>query len=83
MAKALSWRLVPESVYLQLPLPPCLVYGAIHFARLFVKLPELLSQSSIPDTKMKIILTHVDSIIDFLSEHKEWYGEKYYVDMNT
>ncbi|XP_066258648.1 MSL complex subunit 3 [Euwallacea similis] len=80
VTKSLSWRLLPDAVYNQQPPPPCLVYGAIHFARLFVKLPELLTQSSIPGAKMKLTLNHVDSIIDFLNEHREWYGEKFYVD---
>lgn len=80
MAKALSWRLIPEHVYNQQPPPPSLVYGAIHFTRLFVKLPELLTASSVPEIKMKVILRHVDAIIDFLNDHKEWFGEKYYVD---
>jgi len=80
MAKALSWRLLPEHVYSQQPPPPSLVYGAIHFTRLFVKLPELFSASSISEIKMKIILRHVDAIIDYLNEHKEWFGEKFYVD---
>ncbi|CAG9765966.1 unnamed protein product [Ceutorhynchus assimilis] len=80
MTKALSWRLLPDPIKIQQPPPPCLVYGAIHFARLFVKLPELLGRTSIPDPKLKIILSHVDSIIDFLNDHKEWYGEKHYVD---
>ncbi|KAL1497162.1 hypothetical protein ABEB36_008167 [Hypothenemus hampei] len=82
MTKALSWRLLPESIYNQQPPPPCLVYGAIHFTRLFVKLPELLMQSAIPDNKLKIILPYVDSIIEFLNDHKEWFGEKFYIDMN-
>ncbi|XP_030748090.1 male-specific lethal 3 homolog [Sitophilus oryzae] len=80
LAKALSWRLLPEHVYSQQPPPPCLAYGAIHFTRLFVKLPELFTASSIPEAKMKIILRHVDCIIDFLNDHKDWYGEKYYED---
>ncbi|XP_060517612.1 male-specific lethal 3 homolog isoform X2 [Cylas formicarius] len=82
LARALSWKLLPDYVYNQQPPPPCLVYGATHLLRLFVKLPELLAASSIPENKMKILLRHFDSIIDHLTEHKEWFGEKFYVDLN-
>ncbi|KAF5279553.1 hypothetical protein FQR65_LT03375 [Abscondita terminalis] len=35
MAKFLSWKILPEHVYNQQPLPPSLVYGATHLLRLF------------------------------------------------
>lgn len=35
LGKALSWKLVPEHVYLQKPPPPSLIYGATHLLRLF------------------------------------------------
>ncbi|KAJ8956575.1 hypothetical protein NQ314_006702 [Rhamnusium bicolor] len=64
MAKTLSWRLLPEHVYSQQPPPPCLVYGATHLTRLFVKLPELLMASTVPDDKLKVLLRHVDLLIE-------------------
>ncbi|KAJ8954959.1 hypothetical protein NQ318_000390 [Aromia moschata] len=80
MARTLSWRLLPEHVYSQQPPPPCLVYGATHLTRLFVKLPELLMTSNITEEKLKWLLRHIDLLIDFLNDHKEWYGEQFYTD---
>ncbi|CAH0553408.1 unnamed protein product [Brassicogethes aeneus] len=80
LTKALAWQLLPEHVYLQQPPPPSLVYGATHLLRLFVKLPMFLSCSSLTDAKLKVILRNVESLLDFLAEHKEWYDDKFYVD---
>lgn len=41
MAKALSWKLIPDYVYQQKPPPPSLVYGATHLLRLFGKIKKL------------------------------------------
>lgn len=30
-----EWKAVPDCVYKQQPLPPCLIYGAVHLTRLF------------------------------------------------
>lgn len=74
------WRLLPEHVYNQEPPAPCLVYGAVHLARLLVKLPDLLYATNLPVDKLKTLLHHLDLVVEFLSEHKEWFGDKYYVD---
>ncbi|CAH1987097.1 unnamed protein product [Acanthoscelides obtectus] len=80
ITKTLTWHLLPDYVLQQQPPPPCMVYGATHLARLFVKLPELLTASNIAEETLKVLLRHIDMIIDFLSEHKEWFGEHYYID---
>nr|XP_023021369.1 male-specific lethal 3 homolog [Leptinotarsa decemlineata] len=64
MAKTLSWKILPDYVYNQQPPPPCLVYGATHLTRLFVKLPELLMASNISDEKLKVLLGHIDLFIE-------------------
>ncbi|KYB25873.1 Uncharacterized protein R102.4-like Protein [Tribolium castaneum] len=79
-SRPLSLRLLPEHVYNQQPPPPCLVYGAIHLTRLFVKLPELLNAATIDEKKWTTLLNHTDTFIDYLNEHREWFGEKFYID---
>ncbi|EEZ97213.1 male-specific lethal 3 homolog [Tribolium castaneum] len=79
-SRPLSLRLLPEHVYNQQPPPPCLVYGAIHLTRLFVKLPELLNAATIDEKKWTTLLQHMDTFIDYLNEHREWFGEKFYID---
>ncbi|CAG9861168.1 unnamed protein product [Phyllotreta striolata] len=80
LSKTLSWKMLPDHVYHQQPPPPCLIYGATHLLRLFVKLPELLLTTTIPEEKLKVLLKHFDILIDFLNNHKEWFGEQHYID---
>ncbi|GJQ88534.1 putative MRG protein, partial [Trypoxylus dichotomus] len=42
------------------------------------KLPELLNNTNMPDEKLKVLLSHLNLFIDFLNDHKEWYGERFY-----
>ncbi|KAK9872588.1 hypothetical protein WA026_018720 [Henosepilachna vigintioctopunctata] len=76
--KTISWKALPDAAHHCRPPPPCLVYGATHLTRLLVKMPELLGATSISGTKLKNLIRHIELFIDFLNEHKEWYGEKYY-----
>lgn len=64
MTKSLNWRLLPDHVYNQQPPPPCLIYGATHLTRLFVRLPELLTASNMPENKLKVLLHHLDLFIE-------------------
>ncbi|KAF5279554.1 hypothetical protein FQR65_LT03376 [Abscondita terminalis] len=60
---------IPESFLLKL------------HARLFlVKLPELLNVCTMAENKLKVLHRHLESFIDFLNHHKEWYGDKFYVE---
>lgn len=74
--KVSKWQIIPREGTEHLP---CRVYGAIHLARLFVKLPDFLNATQMPDFKLKLILKHIDMFVQFLDEHSEWFGEVYYV----
>ncbi|CAH0760713.1 unnamed protein product [Diatraea saccharalis] len=74
--KVAKWQIIPHEGTEHLP---CRVYGAIHLARLFVKLPDFLNATQMPDFKLKLILKHVDMFVQYLDEHNEWFGEMYYV----
>lgn len=73
-----GWRLIPESAKFKGIRNPCLIYGAVHFVRLFVKLPELLQNSDIADKKLKVVLKYLDMVLSYLELHREWFGEQYY-----
>ncbi|KAI5645770.1 MRG domain-containing protein [Phthorimaea operculella] len=74
--KVTKWQLLGGD---QTPHLPCRTYGAIHLARLFVKLPDFLNATSMPDFKLKYVLKHIDMFIQYLDEHEEWFGESYYI----
>ncbi|KAJ8711727.1 hypothetical protein PYW08_008681 [Mythimna loreyi] len=74
--KVAKWQIIPREGTEHLP---CRVYGAIHLARLFVKLPDFLNATQMPDFKLKLILKHIDMFVQYLDEHSEWFGEVYYV----
>nr|QGW08168.1 male-specific lethal 3-like protein [Helicoverpa armigera] len=74
--KVAKWQIIPRDGTEHLP---CRVYGAIHLARLFVKLPDFLNATQMPDFKLKLILKHIDMFVQYLDEHSEWFGEVYYV----
>ncbi|XP_053615708.1 protein male-specific lethal-3 [Plodia interpunctella] len=78
--KVAKWQIIPREGTEHLP---CRVYGAIHLARLFVKLPDFLNATQMPDFKLKLILKHIDMFIQYLDEHSEWFGEMYYIADNV
>ncbi|KAG7309207.1 hypothetical protein JYU34_005133 [Plutella xylostella] len=73
--KVAKWEIIPREGTEHLP---CRVYGAIHLARLFVKLPDFLNATQMPDIKLKMLLKHIDMFVQYLDEHNEWFGEMYY-----
>ncbi|XP_072933420.1 MSL complex subunit 3 isoform X2 [Epargyreus clarus] len=79
--KVSKWQIIPrEESTEQLP---CRIYGAIHLARLFVKLPDFLNAAQMPDFKLKLVLKYIDMFVQYLDEHSEWFGEMYYIADNV
>ncbi|XP_028031065.1 protein male-specific lethal-3 isoform X1 [Bombyx mandarina] len=76
LEKVAKWQMIPRDGTEHLP---CRVYGAIHLARLFVRLPDFLNASQMPDCKLRLIVRHIDMFVQYLNEHSEWFGESYYV----
>lgn len=77
-SQVLEWHLVPESMYTEKPPPPSLVYGAVHLARLFVKLPGLLHNTDMQARKLKLVLRHLQLILKYLEQNRSWFGEEFY-----
>ncbi|XP_074650614.1 MSL complex subunit 3-like isoform X2 [Tubulanus polymorphus] len=67
----LDWKLIPDEVYSYTPAPPTLIYGTQHLLRLFVKLPDVISMMNIPHNKRKVLLSHFEQLLDYISEHRE------------
>ncbi|XP_075160789.1 male-specific lethal 3 [Haematobia irritans] len=74
LQNVLSWRLLPSNAVSA----PSMIFGAPHLARLIVKLPEFLNASTMSDEKLKIILQHLDTFVNYLESHKEWFNEDNY-----
>ncbi|XP_068619470.1 MSL complex subunit 3 [Battus philenor] len=74
--KVSKWQIIPREGTEHLP---SRIYGAIHLARLFVKLPDFLNATQMPDFKLKLVLKHIDLFVQYLDDHSEWFGEMYYI----
>ncbi|EAA01015.5 AGAP001917-PA [Anopheles gambiae str. PEST] len=68
------WRILPSNA----PAEPSMIYGAVHLARLIVKLPEFLSATAMADEKLKLLLKFLDIFAEFIEEHEEWFGKQFY-----
>uniref|UniRef100_A0A182JXA1 Protein male-specific lethal-3 n=1 Tax=Anopheles christyi TaxID=43041 RepID=A0A182JXA1_9DIPT len=68
------WRILPTNA----PAEPSMIYGAVHLARLIVKLPEFLSATAMADEKLKLLLKFLDIFAEFIEEHEEWFGKQFY-----
>nr|CAD7263495.1 unnamed protein product [Timema shepardi] len=78
--RVLVWRCIPDKLYSESPVVPCLVYGAAHLARLLVKLPEMLYSTNMTERRLKLILRDMYHFMKYLEEHDEWFGEQFYKD---
>uniref|UniRef100_W8BCH8 Protein male-specific lethal-3 n=2 Tax=Ceratitis capitata TaxID=7213 RepID=W8BCH8_CERCA len=75
----LAWHLLPTDA----PAAPSMIFGAPHLARLIVKLPEFLNASSMSDEKLKVLLQHLDTFVNYLEARKEWFNEDNYARTNA
>ena len=68
-----EWRLVPDTFYEDLDQVPMesLVYGPSHLLRLFVKMPEILGNMTIPCKTKKIVMKYLDSVLEYLNGHMD------------
>ncbi|XP_043273477.1 male-specific lethal 3 homolog isoform X2 [Venturia canescens] len=78
-----KWRLMPVSAKEVNSPSPSTYFGAVHLARLFVKLPDLLQVTDIPEKKLKVLLKHLDMFLSYLEMHREWFGEQFYTQTET
>ncbi|GFS64155.1 male-specific lethal 3 homolog [Trichonephila inaurata madagascariensis] len=59
----LTWHILPQHFYEQIPAAPSLIYGAQHLLRLFVKLPDLLSKMSMSSQKSQTLVCILESFL--------------------
>lgn len=45
-----------------------------------VKLPDFLNATPMTDEKLNVLFKHLDTFIEFLEEHQEFFGEQNYID---
>ncbi|XP_011310001.1 male-specific lethal 3 homolog isoform X2 [Fopius arisanus] len=81
--EANKWRLMPEAVRRGGGPSPATYFGAVHLARLFVKLPDLLQATDMPAKKMKLLIKHLDMFLSYLEMHPEWFGEQFYTQIES
>ncbi|XP_030386416.1 protein male-specific lethal-3 isoform X2 [Scaptodrosophila lebanonensis] len=70
-----NWRLLNDKS----PPEKSMVFGAPHLARLLVKLPEYLNVSPISNESLGELLPHLDTFINYLENHKEWFDKENYM----
>ena len=73
----MSWRLVPDTMYLETPVPPSLVYGGIYIGRLMVKMPEIIAKMRFSQKNAKRIMKYLEQLTEFIS-NQELYSDSFY-----
>ncbi|XP_037908917.1 male-specific lethal 3 homolog [Hermetia illucens] len=71
-----SWQIVPSNA----PVEASMIFGAVHLARLTIKLPDFLNATHMSDEKLARLAPLLDSFFKYLESHKEWFGEHNYKD---
>jgi len=78
LGQVYSWKLVPETLYFENPVPPSLVYGGIHLTRLMVKLPEILAKMKFSVKSCRNITKYLEYLVEFLSNQQDIFSETNY-----
>jgi len=77
LEQVMSWRLVPDTMYLEAPVPPSLVYGGIYIGRLMVKMPEIIAKMKFSQKNAKRIMKYLEQLTEFIS-NQELISDSYY-----
>lgn len=77
LQEVFTWQILPSNAEPE----ASMIYGAVHLARLIVKLPDFLNMTPMSDQKLALLVQHLDSFIKYLENHKEWFGEHNYRDI--
>ncbi|KAH8255220.1 hypothetical protein KR038_006039 [Drosophila bunnanda] len=75
LCETFNWRLLSA----ESPPEKSMVFGAPHLARMMIKLPEFLNASPMSNKKLEVLLPHLDSFINYLENHKEWFDKENYM----
>lgn len=75
-----SWKLVPESLYFEEPVPASLVYGGVHLARLLVNIPDLLVKMKFPNKKLKYLLKYLEFMVEYMAASQDTFADSVYKD---
>lgn len=73
-----SWKLVPEPVYFEEPVPASLVYGGIHLVRLMVRIPDIFARMRFTSAKLKLVLKYIDALVDYLNNQPDLFSDSCY-----
>ena len=70
LEQVLDWKLVPDTLYLESPAPPSLIYGGIHLARLLVKIPDIIAKMRFSSKNAKKIIKYLELLTEFLNNEE-------------
>ncbi len=73
-----SWKLVPESVYFEEPVPASLVYGGVHLVRLMVRIPDIFSRMRFSAAKLKLVMRYMEALVDYLNTQPDLFSDSSY-----
>eukprot|EP00092_Neocalanus_flemingeri_P041006 GFUD01044649.1.p1 GENE.GFUD01044649.1~~GFUD01044649.1.p1 ORF type:complete len:509 (+),score=166.28 GFUD01044649.1:46-1572(+) len=79
LGQVYSWKLVPETLYFDYPVPASLVYGGVHLTRLLVKLPEILAKMRFSTKSCRNIIKYLEYLVEFLTNQQDIFSESNYV----